>query len=144
MTGCAAQQQLDVYLTDLKPQRSTALEQRVLIKLRLQNPTDRMLEATGLNVRLDVNGGRLATGVSNTGFSVAPLAEAETEIMLSIGLVDVIRQVVRSAQAKEVRYTLSGKLHTSGLIDYPFRRSGVLSPESVVELENLAPAAQSR
>ena len=69
MTGCAAQQQLDVYLTDLEPQRSTALEQRVLIKLRLQNPTDRTLEATGLNVRLDVNGGRLATGVSNAGFT---------------------------------------------------------------------------
>ena len=140
MGGCAARPQLDVYLTNLEPQPSTALEQRMLVTLRLQNPTDRTLEATGLNVRLDVNGGRLATGVSDRGFTVPPLAETETQLLLSIGLLDVIRQVVRTSQAQEARYTISGKLHTSGVIDYPFRRSGVLSPESITGLESLAPA----
>ncbi len=137
--ACAGQPRVDAYLVDLTPAESTALEQRLKVKVRLQNAGERAVRAKGLDVRLDVNGQRFATGVSSAAFTVLPLEETTTEVTLSISIVSMIRQVLNLAQTQTVRYTLRGTVHGDGLRNYRFRKDGQFSPQSLDTIRQLAP-----
>ena len=137
--ACAGQPRVDAYLVDLTPAESTALEQRLKVKVRLQNAGERAVRAKGLDVRLDVNGQRFATGVSSAAFTVLPLEETTTEVTLSISIVSMLRQVLNLAQTQTVRYTLRGTVHGDGLRNYRFRKDGQFSPHSLDTIRQLAP-----
>ena len=49
----------------VEPLQGEGLEVRMLIKLRIQNPNDLPLDFNGVSVRMDVQGKRFATGVSD-------------------------------------------------------------------------------
>ncbi len=129
--GCAGwgarPDQVRVHIADIQPLESTLMEQRFLIKLRIQNRSDRVLQADGLSFDLRLNGRDFASGVSNKDVRIEPLSEATMEVAASSTLFGLLRQL-RAAQRlrhKPFSYVISGKVHTAGGIgSIPFRETG--------------------
>jgi LEA14-like dessication related protein len=136
LPGCAGLQSLDppdVYLTSLEPLQSEGLEPRFRVGLRFQNPNNRDIEVEGINFDLDVNGRRLATGVSDEEFLLPKLGEARTTVTVTTSLVDIARQMFALSSAQGVDYRLKGKVHLGGLLtSIPFERSGSLNPDQTL------------
>lgn len=115
----------EVLVTNITPLEGTAFEQRLQIDVRVRNPNDYDLQVTGVDFRLDLNGTRLARGVSNKEFTVPRLSDAVVSIPTSTSMLDIARQVLAFRQAQAVTYGISGRLYLpSGRL--PFENRGVL------------------
>jgi LEA14-like dessication related protein len=134
LPGCAAflgHEPLRVNLVGLEPLSSEGMEVRMTVKLRIQNPNDASLDFDGISVELDVDGARLASGVSSERGSVARYAETVVAVPVSISALAVLRQMLEMAGGRNtsVRYALRGQLgrpdgrgmrfSSSGDIDLP-------------------------
>jgi LEA14-like dessication related protein len=146
--GCAQYKPVDVFVIGLTPVEGSPLEQRIQVDLRILNPNDASISANGMQLRLDVNGARLARGVSDAYFTVPRLGEATTHIVATTTLFDLAKQiVVMSAGDKQTfRYVLDGDIYlTDG---GPFARSvsfhneGEFPPPSVPVNQTGAPTLQ--
>lgn len=134
--GCASLSSLEapeVRVTAVRsvPAERGSLEQRFAVDLNVLNPNNRAIDVDGVDFELDLNGSRLARGVSSEGFSLPALGEASTTVVVSTSLTDVFRQVLQlgRAQPESLEYRVRGKLHLgSGFVrTLPFERSGTLS-----------------
>ena len=133
--GCASIAQLeppDVQVTSLQLLEATpgSLEQRFAVGLRLINPNNRAISLQGLDFELDVNGQRLARGVSDKAFELPRLGEAETSVIVTTSLLDVLRQAVGLSSRRDANldYRLRGRLHLGeGFVrTVPFNHFGTL------------------
>lgn len=137
LPGCASVRSLEppeVRVTSLQmldPQPGS-FEQRFAVGLRLLNPNDRALAVNGLNFELDVNDRRLASGVTDRAFELPRLGEAETSVVVTTSLFDVLGQALEIAGRKDatMSYRLRGRLHLgSGFVrTIPFDHRGTLTP----------------
>ena len=59
----------EVLVKNIAPLESTAFEQRLQVDLRVRNPNDYDVQATGVDFRLDLNGKRFARGLGNRSSS---------------------------------------------------------------------------
>lgn len=135
--GCAnlaALEAPDVQVTSLQLLEPApgSLEQRFEVGLRLVNPNNRSLAVDGLDFELDLNDRRLARGVTNRVFELPRLGEAETSVIVTTSVFDVIRQAVELGSRRETAmdYRLRGRLHLgSGFVrTVPFDHRGTLTP----------------
>ena len=128
LAGCASQPRMDVALVGLAPVESTLLEQRLRVDFRLQNFSERVVRATGVEVTLNVNGQRLARGVDNGAFEVDRLGETRVSAVVSTSLFDVARQLLALQDRETFSYELTGRLYLDGWPrSLPFSRSGEIS-----------------
>lgn len=137
IAGCASISSLEppeVRVTSLQmldPEQGS-FEQRFAVGLRLLNPNDRSLAVNGLNFELDVNDRRLASGVTDRAFELPRLGEAETSVIVTTSLFDVLGQALEMAgrQDASMSYRLRGRLHLgSGFVrTIPFDHKGSLTP----------------
>ncbi len=137
VAGCASVQSLqapDVQLTRVELLNSSpgSLEQRFGIGLRLINPNNRSLAVDGLDFELELNGRRLARGVTNEAFELPRLGEADTTVIVTTSVLDVLRQAlgISSRADEEIEYRLRGRVHLgSGFVrSVPFDHRGKLTP----------------
>lgn len=135
--GCAnitALEPPQVQVTSLQilDQAPGSLEQRFAIGLRLTNPNNRALAIDGLDFELDLNDRRLARGVTSKAFELPRLGEAETSVIVTTSLFDVLRQAMEIGSRLDVPmdYRVRGRLHLgSGFIrSLPFDHRGQLTP----------------
>jgi LEA14-like dessication related protein len=114
--GCATLQRreaIQVIIAGVEPLQSEQLELRMLVKLRIQNPNDLPLDFNGVSVRMDVQGKRFGTGVSDVSGSVPRFGETIIDVPVSISLFGVARQVFDVMADKNrgrLAYEMSGKL----------------------------------
>lgn len=131
--GCASYEPLDVAVINLKPLPGSLLEQRIRVDLRIQNPSDETLYVTGMQFKLDVNGRRLARGVSDASYPIPRLSEVTTSVVASTTLFDWLRQLTGLETGQSLSYRLSGKVYLKNGLrrSLPFRRRGEidLSPK---------------
>lgn len=133
-TGLSSLEPPEVQVTSLEMLAPApgALEQRFAVGLRLVNPNNRGISIDGLDFELEVNGQRLARGVTNRAFELPPLGEAETSVVVTTSVFDILRQAVQLSERLEqtLDYRLRGRLHLgSGFVrTVPFDRSGKLTP----------------
>lgn len=132
VTGCATWflkgEPPEVLVTNLTPLEATAFEQRLQVDLRIRNPNDFDVQMTGLDFHLDLNGNRLARGLSNKEVTIPRLSERVVSVEASTSTLDVIRQFLSFSQQQGVGYSIKGVLHsTEGRL--PFDHSGVLLKE---------------
>ncbi|RIL04776.1 MAG: water stress/hypersensitive response domain-containing protein [Proteobacteria bacterium] len=118
--GCASlagREPLEVQLASITPLPSTAFEHRLRVDLRLRNPNDRAYEIDGLRFVLDVNGRRLASGVSSERATLPRLGEVVVPVTTTTSLLDVVNQIVAFAGQPQPRfaYALRGKLFLAGI-----------------------------
>ncbi len=135
--GCAALQYREpfaVKLAGVEPLKGEGLELRMLLKLRVQNPNDLPLEYNGVSIRMDVQGKRFASGVSDVAGSIPRFGEAIVAIPVSIPLFDVARQAIdvfNNKSANKLPYEITGKIAGPTIIDLCFTTRGefTLPPE---------------
>ena len=135
LTGCAAQPNVDVALVGLAPMESTLLEQRLRLDFRLQNFSERVVNATGVELTLNVNGRRLARGVDNGAFRVDRLGETRVSAVVSTSLFDVARQLLDLPNRERFSYELTGRIYLEGWPrSVPFSRSGEIARDDLARL----------
>jgi len=83
--------------------------------VRIQNPNDSDIEYSGAALNLDLNGRKLASGVSAAMGTVPRYGEAVLEIPVTISALSMARQVLgfvndNAKDQREVKYTVRGKL----------------------------------
>jgi LEA14-like dessication related protein len=116
LAGCAAFSQrdpLNVQVAGIQPLPGEGLELRMAVKLRIQNPNDMALDYNGVALDLEVNGRRLASGVSDARGSVPRFGETVLSIPMTISAFSAARQALGLAEhidMDEVPYVLRGKL----------------------------------
>jgi LEA14-like dessication related protein len=118
---------IEVHVARITPLPSTAFEHRVRVDLRLRNPNNRAYEIEGLRFVLDVNGRRLASGVSNEAVELPRLGEAIIPVTTSTSVIDLVNQIVAFGTQKQPRfdYEIRGKLFLAGMWgSIAFERSG--------------------
>ena len=114
--GCALftpRDPLNVQLAGVQPLPGEGLELRMAVKLRVQNPNDTPLAYNGIALDLDVNGRRLASGVSNQQGSVPRFGETLLSVPMTLSAFNALRQVlglVEPDSLEQVPYVLRGKL----------------------------------
>ena len=113
--GCAQYKPVDVFVLGLQPVEGSALEQRIRVDLRFQNPNDQPIDAHGMQVRLDVNGARLARGVSDAAFTIPRLGEATTSIVATTSLFDLAKQIVALSGTQSFKYVLEGDVYVDSM-----------------------------
>lgn len=114
--GCASlanRDPLNIDVAGIDPLPSEGLELRLAVKVRIQNPNDAPVEFTGTALSLDVNGHKLASGVSDEVGTVPRYGEAVLTIPVTISALNMARQVlgfVNADNRNEVPYRVRGKL----------------------------------
>ena len=135
--GCASIASLEapeVRVTSLQmlESESGSMEQRFAVGLRLVNPNNKAVTIDGLDFELALNDRRLARGVSNETFELPRLGEAETRVVVTTSVFDVLRQAVELGGRRDepLDYRVHGRLHlASGFLrTLPFDYRGTLSP----------------
>ncbi|GAB6388476.1 LEA/WHy family protein [Stutzerimonas marianensis] len=116
LAACAAfspRDPLNVQVAGVEPLPGEGLELRMAVKLRVQNPNDMALEYNGVALDLEVNGRRLASGVSDASGSVPRFGETVLRVPVTISAFSAARQALGLAEhigLDEVPYVLRGKL----------------------------------
>jgi len=114
--ACAAlspRDPLNVQVAGIQPLQGEGLEARFLVKLRLQNPNEGAIDYSGVALDLEVNGRRLASGVSDQRGTVPRFGESVLEVPVTISAFSAARQALGLAEnigIDAVPYVLRGKL----------------------------------
>jgi LEA14-like dessication related protein len=130
--GCASLQRhepIQVIIAGVEPLQGEGLEMRMLLKLRIQNPNDQPLDFNGVSVRMDVQGKRFATGVSDAVGSVPRFGEALVGVPVSISLFHIARQavgVMTNGYRDKLAYEVSGELAGAAFDRVHFKSNGEL------------------
>jgi len=116
---------------------ATFFEQRLLVRLRVRNPNDRVLPVKGLTVNFELDGVDFAEGVSARAFDIPALGEAEFDMLVTANAATALLEIFgkdRRKSSKELDYRISGKLSTSlGLLkSIPFDERGKVSLDSLM------------
>jgi len=143
--GCASianRDPLNIDVAGIEPLPGEGLELRLAVTLRVQNPNDLPMEYTGAALALDLNGRKLATGVSDAMGTVPRYGESVFTIPVTISAFNMVRQVlglVDAGATTEVRYRVRGKLegglfgtrrfNDEGSFDLPALTDGARTPE---------------
>ena len=133
LSGCASlggREPLEVIVAGIEPMAGQGMEARMLVKLRVQNPNEQALNFNGAFVRLDVEGRRFATGVSDQAGSVPRYGEAIIGIPMSVSMIDLARHVISALGGPardKLAYQLSGKLDSGEFGSLRFHSTGELS-----------------
>ena len=127
--GCASwfmkSEPPEVLVVNVTPLEAAALEQRLQVDLRIRNPNDFDLFVTGINFTLNLNGKRLARGLSNKDFTVPRLSDAVVSVQTSTSTFDVVRHLLNFSRNQDLSYDITGLLHLKdGRL--PFDNSGIL------------------
>ena len=116
MAGCATlpnSDPLSIDVAGIEPLPGEGLELRLAVRVRIQNPNDTAIEYSGAALNLDLNGRKLASGVSAAAGTVPRYGETVLEIPVTISALSMARQVLGFANAQEQRdvsYKVRGKL----------------------------------
>jgi LEA14-like dessication related protein len=91
------------------------MEQRFDVDLRVLNPNNKDISVDGLDFELDINGSRLARGVSSEAFTLPRLGETVTTVQVTTSTVDIIRKTLSLSGTEPLQYRLKGRVHLGGL-----------------------------
>lgn len=109
---------------------ASLFEQRLEVRLRVQNPNDIELPVHGLDIELDLAGEPFASGVSARQFTVPAHGEAEFDMIVTANAAGALLKLASGDRKsrESVEYRLKGKLSTKVgfLRRIPFEERGQL------------------
>jgi LEA14-like dessication related protein len=129
LAGCAGMgigEPVNVNLAGLEPLEGAGMEARFLARLRVQNPNDQPIAYDGLAVDVDLNGRRLASGVSDAKGTVPRFGEALIELPVTVPATAILRQILGFATGDRARasYRIRGFLNTGAFGRVRFDSTG--------------------
>jgi LEA14-like dessication related protein len=118
-----------VTIADIRPLEFGLLEQKYMLRLRIQNPNAFAVPVQGLSYQLELNDRPFASGVSNQSLTLPSLGSEVVEVEAYSSLADIFQQLtsMRGAEGANIHYRLAGKLN-------PSRSFNALSFEQRAEL----------
>ena len=124
-------------LVGIQLQDASFFEQRLRVRLRVQNPNDLVLPVRGLDVQFELDGEDFAQGVSERAFDVPALGEAEFDMLVTANAATALLRILdkdRGGRLEALDYRIRGKLSTSlGLLrSVPFDERGKIDLDSLV------------
>ncbi len=113
--ACANLQQRDpveVYVVGVEPLQGQGLELRMLVKLRVQNPSDAPIAYDGISIAMEVEGRTFASGVSDASGTVPRFGEQVIEVPVSVSALRALRSAaaIAGSNPEKIEYELRGKL----------------------------------
>lgn len=127
----------EIAFVSLKAREASLFEQKLEVRLRVQNPNGFELPVKGLDVDVELAGEHFAHGVSAREFKVPARGEAEFDMIVTANAATALFKILSSdSKAREaVPYRLKGKLSTRlGLLhSVPFDESGTLPIGSITD-----------
>ncbi|MBS0379553.1 MAG: LEA type 2 family protein [Proteobacteria bacterium] len=129
MSGCAFAPQLEapqLSVADVQILGGDLFQQKLRVRLHVQNPNDRALPVESLTYTLEVEGQLLASGESAASFTVPPLGEAEFDMNVTTNLAATLFKVLAGNNSRELAYHMKGKVMLSQgfLRSIPFEQKG--------------------
>ena len=124
-------------LVGIQLQEASFFEQRLRVRLRVQNPNDLVLPVRGLDVQFELDGEDFAQGVSERAFDVPARGEAEFDMLVTANAATALLRILdkdRGGRLEALDYRIRGKLSTSlGLLrSVPFDERGQIDLDSLV------------
>jgi LEA14-like dessication related protein len=117
-------------VVNVELQKSDLWEQRLKVRMRVENPNDRAIPVKGLTVTLDVQDQEVAHGVSGASFVVPALGEAEFDMNMTANMAGALLKLLGAGNqlSDSVDYRITGKLTLSqGLFrSIPFEDRGTV------------------
>ena len=109
---------------------ASLFEQKLEVRLRVQNPNTIALPVNGLDVDMELAGEPFATGVTAREFVVPAHGEAEFDMIVTANAASALLKIAGADRKsrEEIGYRLRGRLSTRlGLLrSIPFEESGTL------------------
>jgi LEA14-like dessication related protein len=130
VSGCASVANLqapDLSVVSMKLQSADLFEQRLLVRMRVQNPNERELPIKGITYRIEIDDAQLAQGESNTPFTVPALGEAEFDVQVRANLASALSKFLSRKKGDDtLEYRLVGdvSLASGFLRRIPFDERG--------------------
>ena len=119
---------LIVTVAAIEPVPGEGMELNLAVRLRVQNPNNVPVSYSGAALWLDLNGRRLASGVTDSVGTVPRYGEVVMTMPVTISAFDMARQVfafVNDENPNEVRYRVRGKLEGGLFGTRRFRDEGL-------------------
>ena len=111
--------------------KSDVFEQRMKVRLHVQNPNDRALPIKGITYGLEVAGEPFANGGSGESFVVPALGEAEFDMNVTANMASALLKLLgqRNSRSDQVEYRMKGKISLSEgfLRSIPFEERGTFN-----------------
>jgi LEA14-like dessication related protein len=106
--------------------KSDLWEQRLKVRMRVQNPNDRALPVKGISYTIDVSGQEFASGVSGASFVVPANGEAEFDMNVTANMAGALLRMLGHGGSDGIAYRIAGKVSLSeGLLrTVPFEQHG--------------------
>lgn len=108
--------------------KSDMFQQRLKLRLKVQNPNDVALPIKGVTTDVEIAGEKFASGVSGAEFTVPAFGESEFDMIVTANMAAALVRMLGSKGDKrdEVEYRITGKVSlASGLLrSIPFSETG--------------------
>jgi LEA14-like dessication related protein len=119
----------DLSIVNVELVKGDFWEQRLKVRMRVQNPNDRALPIKGIRYTLEVQGEEMARGVSGASFTVPPLGEAEFDMNITANMATTLVKLLgrgNEALKDQIAYRIVGRVSLSqGLLrSIPFEETG--------------------
>ena len=107
-------------------QKGAIWQQKLKVRMHVDNPNDRELPIKGITYTLDVNGQEFAHGESAAAFVVPALGEAEFDMNMTANMAGTIISVLKHGTDADIEYHLTGRISLAhGLLrSVPFDQEG--------------------
>ena len=107
-------------------QKGALWQQKLKVRMHVDNPNDRTLPIKGITYTLDVNGEEFAHGESAASFVVPALGQAEFDLNMTANMAGTLISLLSHGVDSSVDYHLAGKISLSeGLLrSVPFDQHG--------------------
>jgi LEA14-like dessication related protein len=119
-------------VVNVEMQQSGIWEQRLKVRMRVQNPNERSLPVKGLSYTLEVAGEDFARGLTDASFIVPALGEAEFDMNVTANMAAALIKVLGKGDdslTESLPYRIVGKVSLSEgvLRSIPFEERGELT-----------------
>jgi LEA14-like dessication related protein len=110
-------------------QKGALWQQKLRVRMHVDNPNNRELPIKGITYTLDVNGQEFAHGESAASFVVPALGDAEFDMNMTANMAGTILSLLSHGSDANVEYHLAGRISLSeGLLrSIPFDQHGSFS-----------------
>ena len=132
LAGCAALplnlKTPGISFVGLKTVEASVFEQKLEVRLKVNNPNSIELPVNGLDVDIELAGEPFAHGVSARELVVPALGEAEFDMNVTANAATALLKIAGEKKSDAIGYKLKGKLSTKlGMVrTIPFEESGTL------------------
>ena len=117
-----------VSVAGIEPLPGEGLEVRMLVKLRLQNPSEAPIDYDGVSLKVEVQGDTYASGVSAVKGTIPRFGEAVLEVPVTLSTMRVALQAFGMMQngktPEKLQYKLKGRLGGSVFGSMSFATEG--------------------